>query len=92
MWLQAPPSNRTMNSSASCGDVWTEYQEMEWDNIEDIASREVYTAGDLVELLRRVAPKLMARGEENWGFGLADDLSDPKYQHFRHWSNPLETM
>jgi phospholipid:diacylglycerol acyltransferase len=85
-------ANGELRSNGSCGDVWTEYHELHWDDVEDIASRDIYCAEDLVGLLRRVAPKLMIRGEENWGFGLADNLDDPKYKHFRHWSNPLETV
>ncbi|CAM6050004.1 unnamed protein product [Sphagnum compactum] len=85
-------ANGELRSNGSCGDVWTEYHELHWDDVEDIASRDIYCAEDLVGLLRRVAPKLMIRGEENWGFGLADNLDDPKYKHFRHWSNPLETL
>ncbi|CAK9203653.1 unnamed protein product [Sphagnum jensenii] len=84
--------NGKLHLNASCGDVWTEYHELSWDDMEDVANHDVYCADDLVGLMERVAPKLMVRGEENWGFGLADDLDDPKYQHFRHWSNPLETL
>jgi phospholipid:diacylglycerol acyltransferase len=84
--------NGKLHLNASCGDVWTEYQELSWDDVEDVANHDVYCADDLVGLMERVAPKLMVHGEENWGFGLADNLDDPKYQHFRHWSNPLETL
>lgn len=59
--------------------------------MEDIARNGIYTADGLVDVLRRVAPKLMKRGDENWGFGLADNLKDKEYQHHRHWANPLET-
>ncbi|KAG2279184.1 hypothetical protein Bca52824_061739 [Brassica carinata] len=33
----------------------------------------------------------MARGAAHFSYGIADDLDDPKYDHPRHWSNPLET-
>lgn len=89
--FQVPATNVLVRANASCGDVWTEYQEMSWKDVQEVAAGSVYTTEDLVNLLRKVAPKLMVRGDDNWGYGLADDLSDPKYQHFRHWSNPLET-
>ena len=59
--------------------------------MEEIASREIFNADDLIEVLEKVAPKLMARGDENWSFGVADDPSDKKYEHPRYWANPLET-
>jgi len=85
------PTNATLRNTAACGDVWTEYQDLTWDVVEDIASREILDADDIVGVLRSVAPKLMARGEENWSFGVADDPSDKKYDHFKYWANPLET-
>jgi hypothetical protein len=34
----------------------------------------------------------MKRADENWGFGVADDPSLPKYaDNPKYWSNPLET-
>jgi hypothetical protein len=48
-------------------------------------------AGSILDVLRRVAPRMMARADANWGYGLAEDLDHPKYQHPKHWSNPLET-
>lgn len=47
--------------------------------------------GSILDLLRRVAPKMMARADANWGYGMASDLQDPKYNHPKYWSNPLET-
>ncbi|KAL2899647.1 Phospholipid:diacylglycerol acyltransferase 1 [Bienertia sinuspersici] len=35
--------------------------------------------------------KMMSRGDVHYSYGIADDLSDPKYQHYKYWSNPLET-
>lgn len=86
-----PPTNSSLRNTTACGDVWTEYQDLTWDVVEDIASREVLNADDLVEVLRMVAPKLMTRGDENWSFDIADDPSDKKYQHHRYWANPLQT-
>lgn len=85
------PSNTTYRNATACGDVWTEYQEITWNVVEELASREIFNADDLVEVLRKVAPKLMARGDENWSFGIADDPSDKKYNHYKYWANPLET-
>jgi len=33
----------------------------------------------------------MQRGSAHFSYGIADDLDDPKYQHYKYWSNPLET-
>eukprot|EP00271_Cylindrocystis_brebissonii_P008380 TRINITY_DN22599_c0_g1_i1.p1 TRINITY_DN22599_c0_g1~~TRINITY_DN22599_c0_g1_i1.p1 ORF type:complete len:693 (-),score=108.54 TRINITY_DN22599_c0_g1_i1:1267-3345(-) len=75
----------------SCGDVWTEYQEMSWSAVQEVARRGVYTAGNLPDLLRRVAPRLMARGDKDWGFGVAENPSAKEYNHPKYWSNPLQT-
>ena len=76
----------------SCGDVWTEYQELSWHTIQEVAQKGLYTADDLPDLLRKVAPKLMGRVDHNWGLGIAADLEDPKYaKEHKYWSNPLET-
>ncbi|KAK6141282.1 hypothetical protein DH2020_024977 [Rehmannia glutinosa] len=48
-------------SLASCGKVWTEYDEM------------------------------MRRAEAHFSHGIADNLDDPIYNHYKYWSNPLET-
>lgn len=48
-------------------------------------------SGSILDLLRKVAPKMMARADANWGYGVASNLDDPKYNHPKHWSNPLET-
>lgn len=71
--------------------MWNEYQDLTWDVVEEIADREILDADDLVGVMRKVAPKLMARGEENWSFGIADDPSDEEHDHYRYWANPLET-
>ncbi|CAI5459548.1 unnamed protein product [Closterium sp. Yama58-4] len=68
----------------SCGDVWTEYHDMSWHALKDIANCPFYTAGDesdgpsggILGLLRQVAPKTMARADENWSYGIAEDLSE----------------
>lgn len=81
-----------LRANLSCdGDVWTEYHELSWDSIRAVAEHKVYTASDVPELLRYVAPAMMQRGDAQFSHGLADDLDDLKYQHYKYWSNPLET-
>ncbi|XP_044497490.1 phospholipid:diacylglycerol acyltransferase 1-like isoform X1 [Mangifera indica] len=75
----------------TCRDVWTEYHDMGIEGIKAIAEYKVYTAGSLIDLLHFVAPKMMARGSAHFSYGIADNLDDPKYQHYKYWSNPLET-
>lgn len=79
----------------SCGEVWTEYHELSWRTAQDIAKGGVYTAGEgpqgAITLLRRVAPRMMAKGDKVWSYGVADDLDDPKYADAKYWTNPLET-
>ncbi|CAM6085982.1 unnamed protein product [Calypogeia fissa] len=80
-----------VRSNASCGDSWTEYQELNWVDIEEAAQKQVYTAETGLDLLRKVAPRLMKRADDNWGYGIADNPRDPKYNHFKYWANPLES-
>uniref|UniRef100_A0A7N0TEZ4 Phospholipid:diacylglycerol acyltransferase n=2 Tax=Kalanchoe fedtschenkoi TaxID=63787 RepID=A0A7N0TEZ4_KALFE len=84
----AVKGSRVMNSTC---DVWTEYQEMGLGGVKAVAEYKVYTAGSIVDLPEYVAPKMLARGSADFSYGIADDLDDPKYQHYRYWSNPLET-
>lgn len=78
-------------SNVSCRDVWTEYHEMGWGGIEAVADYKVYTAGSILDLLNFVAPKMMQRGSAHFSYGIAENLDDPKYTHYKYWSNPLET-
>lgn len=59
--------------------------------IKAVADYKVYTAGSILDLLHYVAPKMMKRGDAHYSYGIADDLDDPKYNHYKYWSNPLET-
>ncbi|TKY67127.1 putative phospholipid:diacylglycerol acyltransferase 2 [Spatholobus suberectus] len=34
---------------------------------------------------------MMKRGEAHFSHGIAENLDDPKYAHYKYWSNPLET-
>ncbi|KAI3520575.1 hypothetical protein L1887_10025 [Cichorium endivia] len=82
---------RVSNSGANCGEVWTEYGKISRENIMKLADNKAYTAGTLIDLLRFVAPKTMKRAEAHFSHGIATDLDDPKYNHYKYWSNPLET-
>ncbi|XP_024023793.1 putative phospholipid:diacylglycerol acyltransferase 2 isoform X1 [Morus notabilis] len=77
--------------SLSCGEVLTEYDEISRESIKRIAENKAYTAQNAFDLLRFVAPKLMQRAEAHFSHGIADNLDDPKYDHYKYWSNPLET-
>lgn len=81
----------TSMANNTCGDVWTEYHEMGIAGVKAVSEYKVYTAGDIVDLLSFVAPKMMARGSAHYSYGIADNLDDPKYNHYKYWSNPLET-
>ncbi|KAK1358487.1 PDAT [Heracleum sosnowskyi] len=78
-------------ANCSCQEVWTEYHEMGFGGIDAAVKYKVYTADEVVELLEFVAPKMMARGSAHYSYGIADNLDDPKYDHYKYWSNPLET-
>jgi phospholipid:diacylglycerol acyltransferase len=77
--------------NSSCGQVWTEYDEMSRESIKKVAVNKAYTAKTVLDLLRFVAPKMMKRAESQFSHGLAENLDDPKYDHYKYWSNPLET-
>ncbi|KAM6550088.1 hypothetical protein CsatB_021764 [Cannabis sativa] len=83
-------SSSGLNLSCS-GEVWTEYDEVSRENIIKVAENKAYTAQNTFDLLRFVAPKLMQRAEAHFSHGIADNLDDPKYSHYKYWSNPLET-
>ncbi|XP_058206572.1 phospholipid:diacylglycerol acyltransferase 1-like [Rhododendron vialii] len=78
-------------ANTTCRDVWTEYHDMGIEGIKAVADYKVYTAGSLLDLLQFVAPKMMKRGSAHFSYGIADNLDDKKYEHYRYWSNPLET-
>ncbi|KAJ4841778.1 putative phospholipid:diacylglycerol acyltransferase 2 [Turnera subulata] len=79
------------DTEPSCGEIWTEYDEMSRDSIRKVAANKAYTARTALDLLRFVAPKTMQRFEAHFSHGVADNLDDPKYAHPKYWSNPLET-
>ncbi|KAH0667015.1 hypothetical protein KY285_028221 [Solanum tuberosum] len=79
-------------SSTSCEELMTEYDGMSQESIKRVTENKAYTARTLIDLLRFVAPKTMQRAESHFSHGLADNLEDPKYSHYKYWSNPLETI
>lgn len=80
------------NTDSLCGgEVWTEYDEMSRESIRKIAENKPYTARSVLDLLRFVAPKMMQRVASHVTHGIADNLDDPKYAHYKYWCNPLET-
>ncbi|WOL20187.1 hypothetical protein Cni_G28990 [Canna indica] len=87
----AVKGNNVAHSNSSCREIWTEYHELGWAGIKAVADYKVYTPDSLQDLLRFVAPKMMQRGSKHFSYGIADNLDDPKYMHYRYWSNPLET-
>uniref|UniRef100_A0A0E0M1T4 phospholipid:diacylglycerol acyltransferase n=1 Tax=Oryza punctata TaxID=4537 RepID=A0A0E0M1T4_ORYPU len=92
IYLQdAVKGNNIAHSNTSCRDIWTEYHELGWGGIKAVADYKVYTAGSIIDLLRFVAPRMMQRGSVHFSYGIADNLDDPKYGHYKYWSNPLET-
>lgn len=59
--------------------------------VEAILDYKVYTVESVLDLLQFVAPRMMKRGSAHYSYGIADNLDDQKYQHYKYWSNPLET-
>ncbi|XAR67120.1 Diacylglycerol O-acyltransferase [Bertholletia excelsa] len=78
-------------ANTTCRDIWTEYHEMGMEGVRAVADYKVYTAGSLMDLLHFVAPRMMKRGSAHFSYGIADNLDDKKYEHYKYWSNPLET-
>ncbi|KAE8730992.1 Phospholipid:diacylglycerol acyltransferase 1 [Hibiscus syriacus] len=78
-------------ANTTCRDVWSEYHDMGFSGIKAVAEYKTYTAESVVDLLHFIAPKMMARGTAHFSYGIADNLDDPKYKHYKYWSNPLET-
>ncbi|XP_047336768.1 phospholipid:diacylglycerol acyltransferase 1-like [Impatiens glandulifera] len=85
----AVKGNNLINTS--CHDVWNEYHDMGIEGIKAVADYKVFTADSIIDMLHFVAPKMMKRGSAHFSYGIADNLDDKKYQHYKYWSNPLET-
>ncbi|RZB74939.1 putative phospholipid:diacylglycerol acyltransferase 2 isoform X2 [Glycine soja] len=71
--------------------VWIDCDEMSRESIQKISKKRAYTARTVFDILNFVAPKMMKRAEAHFSHGIAENLEDPKYAHYRYWSNPLET-
>ncbi|KAJ9538665.1 hypothetical protein OSB04_031398 [Centaurea solstitialis] len=78
-------------ANRSCRDVWNEYHEMGIADMKAVADYKAFTTESVLELLQFVAPRMMKRGGAHYSYGIADNLEDPKYEHYKYWSNPLET-
>ncbi|XP_028753539.1 phospholipid:diacylglycerol acyltransferase 1 [Neltuma alba] len=81
---------RNLANSSYC-DAWTEYHEMGVEGIKAVSDYKAYTSDEIIDLLNFVAPKMMKRGDAHFSHGIAENLDDPKYKHYKYWSNPLET-
>lgn len=64
---------------------------MSRESIRKIEENKPYTATSVLDLLRFVAPKMIQRVASHVTHGIADNLDDPKYAHYRYWSKPLDT-
>ncbi|KAL6558644.1 Phospholipid:diacylglycerol acyltransferase 1 [Orobanche minor] len=78
-------------ANTTCRAVWSEYHDMGIEGIKAVSDYKIYTASSVLDLLHFVAPKMMRRGGAHFSYGIAEDLSDPKYNHYKYWANPLET-
>lgn len=64
---------------------------MSRERIQKVAKKKAYTGRTDFDLLKFVAPRMMKRAEAHFSHGIAGNLDDPKYAHYKYWSNPLET-
>ncbi|KAL5973586.1 hypothetical protein ACLOJK_030239 [Asimina triloba] len=90
-WLECRQYRAEPKTKSSCEEVWTEYDEMDQESIRAISDNKVYTAKTILDLLQSIAPKMKTRADTHFSHGIAENLDDPKYSHYKHWSNPLET-
>lgn len=92
LFLQEISSNcNSTNINLSCGNVRTECNEMHRESTPKVAKRKGNTGRTDLDSLNFVDPKMMKRAEAHFSHGIADNLEDPKYTHYKYWSNPLET-
>ncbi|QHO07655.1 Phospholipid:diacylglycerol acyltransferase [Arachis hypogaea] len=61
------------------------------EGIRAVSDYKAYTADEVLDLLHFVARKMMKPGDAHFSRGITDNLDDPKYKHYKYWSNPLET-
>lgn len=91
-FLQEISSKHNSTSfNLSCEDVRTECNEIRRGSIPNFPKRKASTGRTDLDLLNFVAPNMMKRAEAHFSHGIAENLDDPKYAHYKYWSNPLET-
>ena len=61
------------------------------EGVKAVVDYKVYTVEAVLDLLQFVAPRMMKRGSAQYSYGIAENLDDKKYEHYKYWSNPLET-
>ncbi|CAL5212216.1 unnamed protein product [Lathyrus oleraceus] len=76
----------------SCEDDRTECNEIHRESIPKVAKRKASKGRTDLDLYNFVAPKMMKRAEVHFSHGIAENLDDSEYTHYKYWSNPLETM
>lgn len=54
-------------------------------------SLSAHSSEGALDVLRKMAPRYMEKVEQHDSWGIAFDLSDPKYAHPKYWNNPLES-
>lgn len=83
-------NSATFNQSRE--NVRTECDEMSRARIPKLAKRKAYDPGRTdFGLHNFVAPKMKKHAEAHFSHGIAENLDDLKYAHYKYWSNPLET-
>lgn len=75
----------------SCENVQTECDEMSRGSIPKLAKRKAYNSGRTDFGLHNFVASKMKHAEAHFSHGIAENLDDPKYSHYKYWSNPLET-
>ncbi|XP_068467310.1 putative phospholipid:diacylglycerol acyltransferase 2 [Phaseolus vulgaris] len=71
--------------------VWTDNDDISRKSIPEVTKNRAYIARTAFDLPNFVAPTMMKRGEAHFSYGIAENLEDPKYAHYKYWSNSLET-
>ncbi|XP_024960119.1 phospholipid:diacylglycerol acyltransferase 1-like [Cynara cardunculus var. scolymus] len=78
-------------ANTTCRDVWNEYHDMGIGGVKAVVDYKVFSVDSVLDLLEYVAPRMMKRGSAHYSYGIAENLDDEKYEHYRYWSNPLES-
>ena len=48
----------------------------------------VHTVDSILELLQFVSPSMIKHGGAHYSYGIANNLDDKKYKHYKYSSNP----